>query len=44
MYIYIHMGVPKMGVPQNAWFAKENPTKMDDWGNPHLWKPPFQVT
>ena len=23
---------PKIGVPQNGWFIKENPIKMDDLG------------
>ena len=31
-----------MRVPQNRWFIMEKPTKMDDdWGYPHLWKPPY---
>ena len=25
-------GFPKIGVPQNGWFIKENPIKMDDLG------------
>ena len=26
------MGVSKIGVPQNGWFIRENPIKMDDLG------------
>ena len=41
IHIYIHTygGVPSMGVPQNRWFIKENPIKMNDMG-----RPPFQET
>ena len=30
------MGFLNMGVPQNGWFIREDPTKMDDLGVPFL--------
>ena len=33
---------PKMLLPPNGWFIRENPSKMDDdWGCPHFRKPPY---
>ena len=31
-------GFPKMEVPKNRWFIKDNPTKMEDLGVPLFWE------
>ncbi len=32
---------PKIGVPQNGWFIRENPIKMDDLGAPLFLETPI---
>ena len=34
-------GFPKLGIPQNGWFIRDNPIKMDGLGYPYFRKPPF---
>ena len=37
-----HMGVSKIGIPQNGWFIMENPmSKWMVWGYPYFWKHPY---
>ena len=38
-------GFPEMVVPQNGWFMRENPIKMDDdWGYPYFRTPPCGIS
>ena len=32
---------PKIGVPQNGWFVRENPIKWMIWGYHYFWKHPY---
>ena len=34
IYIYTYVGVPFMEVPQNGWFIRKNPIKIDGLGIP----------
>jgi len=40
-YIWVF---PKIVVPQNGWFIRENPIKMMIWGYPYFWKHPHIVS
>ena len=44
IYVYIYIWVfPKIGVPQNGWFIRENSIKMDDLGVPQFLETPIHV-
>jgi len=43
VYIYILWMFPKIVVPQNGWFIKENLIKMDDLGVPLFLETPRYV-
>ena len=44
IYRYIHIwGFPKIDVPQNGWFIREDPIKMDDLGVPLFSETPICI-
>ena len=42
-FLFFMWVFPKIVIPQNGWFIRENPIKMDDLGYPYFRKHPFCV-